>query len=231
MKTMKNTLGLAFLLLAGTAGAFADTLYDLDHKWGWTKCTSCSAVDLAPSWYSQNQGSPSMDGRSMKFHLGGTTPYRNSLWYKNLGYIGASNFAYDLYFYIKNPSASMALEFDINQYIGGKAYVFGHQCSPKWSHTWDIYDKYNRRWVSTGINCPVFPAYKWNHVRLEVQRTWDKKLRYVSITYNGVKHYVNKYIASTGSAWNGVSVDYQMDGDKYQTDYDTWLEKVKLTHW
>jgi hypothetical protein len=204
---------------------------NIDQQSGWLKCTSCGWGDMSAGYMSQWVHTPSMDGNGMQFALQGTGSYRNALWYKGLGGTNATHLVYDLYFYITQPNLSEALEFDINQYVGGRAYVFGHQCSPKASHTWDVYDKPNNRWVSTGISCPVFPGYTWNHVTLEVERTWDQKLHYISITYNGTKHYVNKYISSTASSWYGLSVDVQLDGDYAQHNYSTWVDKMNLSSW
>ncbi len=220
-------LVLAVTLAASLAGA---SVYSLEKQSGWAKC-SCPTPDTAPGSYQQWINSPSLDGSSMKLSLSGTTPYRNSLWYKGIGGTTAQHFTFDLYFYITQPGYSEALEFDINQYVGGKAYIFAHQCSPKWSYNWDVWDPYNHTWVHTGISCPTFPAYKWNHVVIQVERTWDQKLHYVSITFNGVTHYVNKYMTPTNTSWYGLSVDFQMDGDYAQHDYSTWLNKVNLSYW
>jgi hypothetical protein len=66
-----------------------------------------------------NQASPSMDGKSAKFSIGGTVPYSDALWWKQLGAVNtATNLKYDLYFYLTNPTAIQALEFDSNQADG-----------------------------------------------------------------------------------------------------------------
>lgn len=210
------------------------SIYDIDQKSGWQVCSSCAGVNGvqdASSSFSQYQASPSMDGKSMKFWIGGTTPYRNALWHVGLGATSAQHFIYDVYFYITNPSASMALEWDLNQYINGKAYIFGVQCNVKSSHTWDVWDPYNKHWNSTGISCPQFPGYTWNHLVEEFERTADGHLHFVAITYNGTKHYVNKYFWPSSTSWYGMGIDYQMDGDAYMTDYSTWLDKLKVTKW
>ncbi len=229
-KTFSLTVG-----TAATGGGNQTSGYlDVDQMTGWQACTACAGVvgvDDAPNSFTQNQASPSMDGKSMKFWIGGTTPYRNALWYIGFGPQTARHYIFDTYFYITNPNAAMALEFDMNQYINGKKYIFAHQCSVQWSHTWDTWNPVTGHWETTGIACPVFQAYKWNHVQLEVERTTDGQMRYVAITYNGVKNYVNRYRAPGTSSWNGFSIDYQMDGDKYQTDYSTWLDKLNINKW
>ncbi len=225
---------LAIAVLGAGAASAQTTIWSIDQKSGWQSCTNCAGTNGetdATHWYKQYQSSPSMDGKSMQFFIGGTTPYKNALWHIGFGGTTARHFIYDIYFYIKNPSASMALEWDLNQYVNGKAYIFGVQCNVKAYHEWTVWDPYNGAWRSTGIACNQFPAYKWNHVVEEFERTTDGKLHFVAITYNGVKHYVNKYYSPRSSSWYGFGIDYQMDGDKYMTDYSTWLDKLNVKYW
>jgi hypothetical protein len=237
VKSWDSTGAMGTKSLSVTVGSGSSTTSgytDIDQMTGWQVCSACagaSGVQDAPSSFSQYQGSPSMDGKSMKFSIGGTTAYRNALWYRGFGPNSSTHFIYDTYFYITNPSAAQALEFDINQYVNGKAFVMAHQCSPKWSHTWDTWNPVTGHWETTGIACPVFTGYKWNHVQIEVERTSDNQIHYVSITSNGVKNYVNRYRAPGSTSWNGFSIDYQMDGDASQTDYTTWLDKLNINKW
>ncbi len=215
-----------------TAGS---TVYDIDQKSGWAACTNCAgapgATDAQTS-FAQFQASPSMDGKSMKFSIAPTGAYQNALWHVGgVGSTSAHHFLYDTYFYITNPSVSMALEFDLNLYTGGKAYIFGVQCNVQSSHTWDVWDPYYKHWNSTGISCPVFTAYKWNHVVEEFERTTDNKLHFVAITYNGAKYYVNKYFSPSSTSWTGLGIDFQMDSNKYGSGYSTWLDKINVTSW
>ncbi len=226
-----SSMSLSINVTSTTSGS---TYLNVDQTSGWQACTNCagaSGTQDAPSSFSQWQASPSMDGASMKFFIGGSTPYTNALWYKGFGSNSSQHFVYDVYFYITTPNYSEALEFDINQYIGGKKYIFGHQCSPKWSGTWDTWNQNTGHWESTGIACPVFQAYKWNHVQIEVERTSGSQLHYVAITYNGVKNYVNRYRYPSYTSWNGFSIDFQMDGDYAQHDYYTWLDKLNVNYW
>jgi hypothetical protein len=210
---------------------------NIDQMTGWAWCSACAGKGgngpTATLSLAQNQSSPSMDGRSAKFSISGTTPYSDGLWYKHLGSVGtARHFVFDLYFYITNPAVSEALEFDVNVAYNGRYYVFGNQCNPLSTHTWDVYDKNGDHWVSTGVACPVFTANKWNHVTIELERTTSNQLHFVSFTYNGVKHYTNKYFNSVATSYgNGVSIDYQMDGNSHMTAYSTWVDKMSLTYY
>ncbi len=138
----------AFLLLALlTSTAFGQkTVSNLQNQKGWQGfalmpskyliCSTCSGTGTKINWY-RNAGisSPSLSGKATKHHIGGTTSFADVLWNNHI--IGdfssqgihdynhtlvptLHNFVYDVYFYVKNLPASQALEFDINQFTGGK---------------------------------------------------------------------------------------------------------------
>lgn len=225
-------VAIVFFLPAFSA---AQTTYsNIDQMSGWESCTVCAGVngqgDAAQYSLTRGISSPSMDGKSAKFSLGGTNSYTAAIWWRQLGgnkY--ARHFKYDLYFYMKNPGASQALEFDVNQSVGGKKFIFGTECAFK-SGVWRTWN-YSTRWQSTGIACKVPTAYKWHHLIEEFERTTGGNVKFVSITLDGVKHYINKIYAPKSANASEINVAFQMDGDKYQTDYSVYLDKVKLTYW
>ena len=84
----------------------------------------------------------------------------NALWWKQLGANSAvSNFQYDLYFYLKNPSAAQALEFDVNQSLNGYKYIFGTECNLRGTYAgyWRVYDSVTH-WQNTGVACTGITA-------------------------------------------------------------------------
>jgi len=213
----------------------AKTYYNIEQMSGWDSCTVCAgkdgAGDVAKYSMTRGQRSPSMDGNSTRFWLGGSNNYTNALWWKQLGgNSSARNFVYDLYFYMKNPSASQALEFDVNQSVGGRKYIFGTECNIKGTGTWRVWAA-DRSWINTGIPCGRPAAYKWHRLVWEFARTSDNKVKFISVTLNGRKHYVNRVYSPKSSGVSEINVAFQMDGDKYQTDHDVWLDKVKLSYW
>jgi hypothetical protein len=170
--------------------------------------------------------------------MGGTTPYSDVLWWKKLltstqltQNRALHSFVYDLYFYMDNPTVAQSLEWDVNQFVDGQSFIFGSQCSYRSRSTWDIWDNVNSHWISTGVVCPIPQAFAWNHVVLEFERTSDNRLHYISMTMNGVKHYLNWYYAPTATTWSGVTINYQMDGDYRQDNYSTWVDKMSLIYW
>ena len=223
-------------MLVATSHSSGQTTYSsVDQMPGWQSCDRCAGPGgLGPlTSYSMKQGisSPSMDGRSAQFFLGGAAPYAAALWWKQLGANDSlKHFVYDLWFYIKTPSVAQALEFDVNQTVNGKMYIFGTQCNIKGTHTWDVWDYY-KRWVSTGIACSAPSAYAWHHLIWEFERTLAGKAHFIAVTLDGKKTYVNRYQSPKPKSTRELNVAFQMDGNSSMTDYSVGLDKVTLKAW
>jgi hypothetical protein len=200
------------------------TISNIDHMTGWQSCTECAGIGgdgpVAKYAMKQNVASPSLDGKAVEFFLGGDQPYANALWWKQLGgQDWASNFRYELSYYITNPSAAQALEFDVNQTRSGKWYIFGTECDFKDKKVWKVYDPSTRHWMTTGIACTVPKAYTWHHLAFEFRRTSNAGTQFVSVTINGQKHYFSRTYPARSASSSTVNVAFQMDGNKYQVDY------------
>jgi hypothetical protein len=227
-----------FICLLVSLGAMSygqTVLSNLESKTGWNSCSECAGTagqgTFANHWFKQGITSPVLQGVSMQFFLGGTNNYSNAYWWNSVASgTTATNFVYDFYYYIKNPSAPQALEFEVNQGLNSKKYIFGTQCGFA-SHVWRVYDAYNHRWVATSIACSSRTAYKWHHVVLEFHRTSTGKSQFVTISINGQKFYLNRVYSPKASSIKSLNIAFQMDGNKYQTDYSTWLDKVNLKYW
>ncbi|HEY7353079.1 MAG TPA: hypothetical protein VH596_09985 [Terriglobales bacterium] len=197
-------------------------------KWAWT----------------QGVSSPSMDGHSTKSYYGaGSTQWGDVLWnnhligsFSSVGLPDRSHtltaslhyFTYDVYFYISNASVSQALEFDINQFTGGKSFIWGHECRIAGGHQWDVYNNVSKKWTPTGVACnPKSGA--WNHLIIKVQRTSGNKLLFKTITLNGKTATINKTFSPTSTSWHGVTINYQLDGARAKKPYAVYLDKLNFT--
>ena len=209
---------------------------------GWQSCDACAgaggAGPIAPYSMTQHIASPSLAGNATQFSIAGSTPYSDVLWWHTLvgdadvaKNQGLHHFVYDLYYYMDDPAAAQSIEFDIDQYVSGRSLIFGSQCEYLGNDNWDVWDNVNSKWVSTGISCGMPAANSWTHVVLEVERTSDNRLHYISLTLNDVKHSLDWYYDSTSTSWNGMDVNYQMDGNFQQTHYSTWVDKMTLSAW
>ena len=194
----------------------------------------------------QGIANPSLSGNATQFSTSGTVPYAVVLWENPvLGQMSTQglpdknhtlipslhNFTYDGDFYLTNATYTHALELDVAMYLDGVGMFWGTQCNQGGDGYWDALDKGGKGWVSTHVPCAFSEG--WNHFTLQFQREAGNKLRYQSITLNGVTNDINVVYKPTAvpSSWYGVTVNYQMDGDKYQDPNTTYLDNLTLTYW
>jgi hypothetical protein len=240
-----QTLGiLAALALPSFAGSNANsttnaasggsTITSIDQIGGWENCGACAGIGghgpVVSYSMKQHVGSPSMDGQSAQFWIGGGKKYANALWWKQLGpRPTASHFTYDLYFYLQNPKASQALEFDMNQSVNGRKYILGTECGVNGSHQWDVWDTANHHWVRTGIPCTNISAYKWHHLTIEAERV-GAKTHFISFTLDGKKSYANRYFNTYATRAKELNVAVQLDTTGSATAYSMWVDKISLNY-
>jgi hypothetical protein len=198
---------------------------------GWESCGGCAGRGgtgaSSSHGMAQFVGSPSLSGASARFSISSGTPFANALWWKQLGpNDGITNFAYDLFFFINNPGASQALEFDVNYADGTHRWIFGTQCNIAGGH-WDIYANAAGGWRSTGIGCAPPKAFTWHHLIWEFKRS-SGQVVFVAFTYDGVRHTINRSFPARSSSVHELNVAFQMDMTKNHVSYSTWLDKVTL---
>jgi hypothetical protein len=207
----------------------------IEQMGGWQSCTTCAGAGgngpSAAFWTRQFVGSPSQNGKSMQFFLGGSHPYSDALWWKQLGANnGATHFQYDVDFYLTSPQDAQALEFDVNQSNGARKFIFGTQCNIRGGGVWDVWNTSSHRWVSTGVGCSMPSAFTWHHLTWEIYRD-SSSTHFVAVTLDGVKHFVNIAGGSEASGAHEINVAFQMDGDFAQHNYSAWLNFVTLRYW
>jgi len=243
------------ITVGGGGGSTSGTFTNLHQQSSWTGygllpsayniCTSCSPSGPQVTWsMTHNISSPSLSGNSSLMQIGGDTVYSDVLWNNHLiGNFSSQgmpdnnhtiipalhNFTYDVYFYVEDPSVSQALEFDINQFVDGLSFIWGHECRIAGGNEWDVWDDQSGSWHPTGVACNPL-ANAWNHLTLQVQRTSDNQLLFQSITLNGVTSTLNYYGTPTPTTWYGVTVNYQQDGNHEQTPYSVWLDKLNFSY-
>ncbi len=201
---------------------------------GWASCRSGAGAGgsgaTASATTSAGIVSPSLSNGSRIFTIASGTAYANALWWKQLGAANsATNLVYDVYFYLKAPQDSQALEFDNNQANGHMRFIFGTQCNIA-AGVWDVYGNADGKWLSTGIPCHRPTAYTWHHLTWEFKRT-STQLIYIALTLDGVKHYVNRTYTGRSSSVNELNVAFQMDMRSNHVTYSTWLDNVSLKYW
>lgn len=239
-----------------TVNSSGQTFWNVHSSVGWngyaqqppnySDCVGCLPSGPGTTWAMyQNIKSPTMSGNSTQFNIGGTMDYSDVLWNNHL--IGdfssqglpdtnhtlvptLHNFTYDVWFYSSNIGSSEALEFDINEFIDGMGFTWGHECRVEHGNEWDVWDTVTFKWLPTGIPCyPMQNA--WNHLVIQVQRTSNNQELYQSITLNGQTNTLNwQYAPFSAPGWWGITVNYQMDGDYKQTPYTVYLDELNFTY-
>jgi len=219
------------------AGANTTQAVQTLPDWQW--CTAklngkpcASGLGNATSTMTPGQTEPSLSGSSSKFTLGGKTHYSNALWWKSFGADSTpTHFVYDLYFYMQDPNAPEALEFDINQSFNGVRYTWGTECSYRNTGYWDIWNPQTEAWETTTVACPAVSANTWHHLTWQVERV-NGQVHYISVTLDGNVGTVDKYYNPQAHyGGSDVNVAFQMDGDYRQDPYDVWLDNVSLSSW
>ncbi len=206
-------------------------------------CPNCSPAGPSVSWsWTPGVSVASSSSQTVKTTIGGTQAYTDVLWNNHL--IGdfssqglpdynhtliptLHNFTYDVWFYLSNNTAPQALEFDINQFVNGQSYIWGHECRVAGGHQWDTWNNAGQFWVPSGIGC--WPIVGWNHLVIQAQRTSDNHLLFKSISLNGTTNALNRYDSPTPTTWYGVTINYQIDGNTWQTPYAVHLDKLNFT--
>jgi hypothetical protein len=213
-----------------------DPQYQMIHAMtGWESCDTCAGEGgngpKTPHSMTQWEATPSLTGKSTEYWIGPQVPYSSSLFWKQLGANGnAAHFVYDLYFYVKNPDAPQALEFDMNQSAGNRKFIFGTQCDIRNHRDWDVWDTANGRWVQTGIACYAPQAYTWNHLVLEFARN-GSQATFVAVTLNGNKSYINRTFNTFGVNASELNTAVQLDGNYANAAYSIWVDKMQVTAW
>lgn len=215
--------------------ATAKTITDIQTMPGWESCTDCANGTFAAYSMTEQVASPALSGAAAKFSLeGGTAPFGVALWWKYLTTDGnASHFVYDLYFYMEDPTAAQALEFNVGQSVGGARYDFATQCDlDSFSdHTWRVWNPANKGWTSSSANCPQPGAKTWNHLVWEFERNSSGQVVFKAVTLNDKRTEINLSMPAQSDSSNGIDVAFQLDANRDSALYSVWLDKVSLTYW
>ena len=57
-----------------------------------------------------------------------------------------------------------------------------------------------------------------------------RKAHAQTITLNGVTHTLNWFNPSTATSWNGITINYQLDGNYRQQPYTVYLDNVNFSY-
>jgi hypothetical protein len=220
-----------------TVGAQNAGVSGIQNLPGWLSCSAaigdgstCAAgLGDAVSKLMQDQSSPSLDGSSAEFTMGGPHAYSNELyWYPLGGGNNVSHFTYDLWFYVNDGPAPQSLEFDVNQAFGGTRWTWGSQCDFNQTGRWTIWNPLAEIWVPTSVKCNHFPSNTWIHLIWNLERVGNQ-VHYMTLNVDDQEYDVDTYYTAQPN-WYQEEIDiaFQLDGNYKQQPYDVWLDEVTL---
>src|SRR6476660_2182844 len=157
----------------------AKTINGVDVRAG--SCTGpCAGTSGSPDavYDVTSQASPSKDGNSSLLTISQSPAYANDLFWVKLCSTqdpnpaqAATHFLSDFWVYpTSSVSSAQAIEYDIFQFVRGRAYMWGTQCNLS-KHTWQVDTENGQSWVDLPLTCgtsgtydTVFTPNAWHHI-------------------------------------------------------------------
>lgn len=210
----------------------------IEEKTEWQTCGNCGNTGASGSTatYSMTRGlsSPSKDGSSAKFSIGGSYAYKNAYWYIKqtapTAPVTYLRYEFDIYVPKASATAPQAIEFECQQKASGYVYNFAWQANYA-AGAWRIFDFVNRKWISSGLSLTKFSPDTWHHVVAEYHTTGGYTV-HDALTLDGVRKAVGikqhaKYVGGTGRSFTNA---FQLDLNKYATDYNVYVDGMKVSY-
>ncbi len=178
--------------------------------------------------------SPSMDGSSTQFKIGGSHPYKNAYWYikhydtpsKPLSYL---KYEFELYIPSGFANTPQAIEFECQQKASGHTYNFAWQADYG-SHQWRIFNYAARRWESSGLSFAGLTPGTWHHVIAEFHADGTQVV-HDALTIDGTRRVVNiRHQARASSRGEYLTNAFQLDLDGAPTGYHVYVDAMSITY-
>ncbi len=215
------------------------TISRIEESSDWQTCGNCgnSGASGSTATYSMTRGisSPSVDGSSSLYSIGGPYPYKNAYWY--IGHPGSPTtplrylrYEFDLYVPGKYVNVPQAIEFECQQKANGYVYNFAWQANYA-RNEWRIFDYVLKRWDSTAIPLTRFTGDKWHHIISEFH-TDGTSVVHDALTIDGVRKTVGikhpgKYVGGTSHYLTNA---FQLDLNGSATPYKVYVDGIKASY-
>jgi hypothetical protein len=203
---------------------------------GWASCATTACAGGAGGgalWQAFNQGSPSLDGRSMEIYHDGK--WSNALWYRKMGAdSAATNFLWDFYVQLDSASvnAAQALEYDAFQFVGGYNYMIGTECNYAVG-VWDTWNEATQKWLHTTVPCKKFAPGTWHHIQWYMTTNHSNHTyTYKTLVVDGVAYTLNQTQPALYLGWpDNLGAQWQLDVNATGGGYHEWVDKATLSVW
>jgi hypothetical protein len=214
------------------------TFIRIEEQSEWQTCGNCGNTGASGNTASYNMtrgiSSPSKDGSSAKFWIGGSYAYANAYWYIRQTAPKAPvtylKYEFDLYVPKAYVSTPQAIEFECQQRANGYKYNFAWQANYS-GGSWRIFDYVNKKWISTGLSLTKFSADTWHHIIAEYHTEGGYTV-HDALTIDGVRHAVGikqkaMYVGGTGLSFTNA---FQLDLNKYATDFYVYVDGMMVSY-
>jgi len=175
--------------------------------------TTLTSLETQPGWLQAGNSGDSGGGSSKPngtftivpgdtvFSAKGNYPYNNGYWYLPItGNFDADTlFSYSLQFMLPTAadlSACQAVEFELQQNVGGNIYNMAWQADIKGSGLWRTFNYTTSAWEATTIPVKLI-AGEWTAITATFLRSASGTLTHVDFTLNGVTTPINVTRAAT----------------------------------
>jgi hypothetical protein len=248
---MKTLVLSALLCLAVTPQAFAGSATIPSRALAVTKIQDLTnwedTFDTATGTGSSTgqmslEGSPSRSGSSRKF-VSTFTNYGGERYWVTFGDdTSSSNFVYDGWLYVANPSGDIAnIEMDMNQVMSnGQTVIYGFQCDG-YSGTWDYTENsgtpqnYIDQWVHSKASCNPrhWATNTWHHIQIEYSRDNDGNVTYKAVWFDGIKQTLDATVPSAFAlGWGSTLLtNFQIDGLGPSGTSTVYLDELTIYRW
>ncbi len=184
-------------------------------------------------WMAQNQGNPSLTGRSTELFNSGV--WANALFWHPLGANSSQrNFLVDYYLYVDNATkgAAQSLEQESYQFVSGYNYMMGTQCDVG-TGVWDTWDMAANHWYGTSVPCHGFAPNSWHHIQWYITNdTNAHKYTYHMLVVDGQPYTLNVTRNAGRTGWkDNLGIQWQLDVNATGAGYHEWIDKGTLTIW
>lgn len=197
-------------------------------------CSGGSGQGVA--WVAQNQGSPSISGRSTEFFNSGEG--FDTLWYWHLGAQSkATNIEFEFSLRVDENSlaAGQAFENGPQQYVGGYKYSMTMQCEgPK--QMWRVWNQAAKGWQATPVACPHWTPNVWHTVKMYITTDHVKHTEtYHTLIVDGKTYILETTVGVTNVGFHdNLGFQFQIDNNKTTaagTGIHEWIDNVNMRVW
>jgi hypothetical protein len=217
---------------------------DSTGSWGQTSAEAGPLNVTTDFWMAPFQTSPSLDGSSREFYVGGPV-WTAALWYHPVQsytgqYNSATHFLWDFWVYVDSSSMQnvWTLEFDLYQAISGYEYMIGSHCqfsSTQQGNYWYGWNQVTHQWIQTSVPCSrnLMPGGQWHHIQWMMERIPNSHYyKYDTLVVNGTVYPINMTQPADWSGWGDtLGVQWQVDTNANGGSVHMWTDKVTLTMW